>query len=131
MLDETKSSKSKNMTRNKEKNEIEEKKKEAYNLGFEETNNVAVDIENKQEAYESLDNFRQYARYSNHILPELRSLAGFKDNGKGTYQKIPQNKDVTELNGKLDELTSCFSMGYIDGLLDKNTENKEERIKEI
>ena len=31
------------------------------------------------------DSYCQTAEYANHILPELRKMAGYADNGKGTY----------------------------------------------
>lgn len=35
---------------------------------------------------EGLNHFRDFATYSNEVLPELRRMAGYEDAGAGTYQ---------------------------------------------
>lgn len=55
---------------------------QAYNLGYDRFESVEAD-----EDVVDLEGFRSGAEYANHVLPELRALAGYDDAGYGTYQQ--------------------------------------------
>jgi len=54
---------------------------EAYNKGYDRF----VDAEAPDDAEPDLSGFTQSATYANHVLPGLRSMAGYDDSGPGTY----------------------------------------------
>ena len=41
--------------------------------------------------WESFENWKQYAEYSNDVLPNIRRIAGFQDSGIGTYTLYPDD----------------------------------------
>lgn len=62
---------------------------EAHDMGFEDAEGVAEESpENDVSKIVSMaeDSITQSASWSNHTLPELRKMAGFRDSGAGTYQ---------------------------------------------
>jgi len=57
------------------------------------------------------ESYSQTAEYANHILPHLRKLAGYGDNGKGTYT-------IEEEGDKFlyDELVDQFWIGFHEAI---------------
>ena len=73
--------------------------------------------------------FHDSARYANHILPDLRAMAGFDDSGHGTYQTNrrvaaikpgceedePAEADLLDASDVFDRLVSAWNTGALDG----------------
>lgn len=57
---------------------------QAYLLGYKRFEDMAEDEDD--EFVVDLDGFRQGSEYANHVLPDLRALAGHNDAGHGTYR---------------------------------------------
>lgn len=51
------------------------------------------------------------AEYCNHVLPELRQLAGYKDHGMGTYRDGGTDEDLN-----MNEITRKFNDGLFIGI---------------
>ncbi|GAG86470.1 unnamed protein product, partial [marine sediment metagenome] len=74
-----------------------------------------------------MDSFTQYAKYSNHILPELRSLAGFEDDtGVGTYTYARSEGVVFDL----DEIADKFWEGVFE-VMEEDMEKHYKKYKEL
>lgn len=101
-----------------------EKLREAYEMGYAQTEHFRPDLEipgwdemsedqRVTEAFESFDGHSQYAGYANHTLPSLRAMAGFEDSGYGTYTECPSDAAMYFFT----DLVDAYQNGYIDGFL--------------
>lgn len=104
---------------------------DAYDMGYSEFADVpSEEYTSREEIYRGLDGFRQYARYSNHVLPHLRALAGYGDGGHGTYQVSrpvavvhPADLDDRPIEAEeaqprhlLRQITEAWDMGAVDAM---------------
>jgi len=60
-----------------------------------------------------IEAFHDSATYANHVLPDLRAAAGYRDSGHGTYQKngkvvIVEYPEDRPMNGELTEAKYVF-----------------------
>lgn len=103
---------------------IPETLEEAYRMGY----NEFEDMENPEGEDFDIAPFHDSARYCNHILPKLRCMAGYRDNGHGTYQENgkvvtveapkdrPMNGHETEAHRIFDEIVEAWHNGAYDGI---------------
>ena len=94
------------------KNKIDEAKKMGKNKAEEITDNgdkVKEDIDNLITRAE--EGITQSSEYANSILPDLRSMAGFKDSGYGTYRDGGEEEQF-----KLNELVNKYWEGFSERL---------------
>jgi hypothetical protein len=102
-------------------------KEEAYNDGYERFE--AMDIEESEDF--DLAPFQDSATYANHVLPNLRAMAGFGDSGHGTHtenRKVaaikpgceedePAEAELLASRHLIDELTNAWTAGAHDAAL--------------
>lgn len=95
-------------------------KEEAYEMGCNQgvpagKNAYRIpEVATPDEAYRNMsEHYVQSAQYANHILPELRELAGYEDTtGAGTYTRRP-NDEATHL---YEEIVNEFWEGVYQGI---------------
>lgn len=102
-------------------------KEQAYNKGYDRFEG-AEDIPDDEEV--RLDGFTQSATYANHVLPGLRSMAGYDDSGPGTYtierqvaaimpgceEDEPAEAELVSSNYVFEELVDAWRSGAYDAL---------------
>jgi hypothetical protein len=72
------------------------RREEAYRKGYE----AFSDTDLPDEAEPDIDGLRESARYANHVLPDLRAMAGHADRGHGTYN---ENRQVAAIKPGCEE----------------------------
>lgn len=101
-------------------------KEEAYTMGYDEFDDLTLAPDEEAD----LDGFTDTARYANHILPDLRAMAGFADGGHGTYQQgrqvaaiepgceedEPAEADLTTAQEIFNELVDAWRQGAYDAI---------------
>jgi len=114
---------------------LPEAKEEAYRMGFDrfkdhkqEVDSLIEQGEMSEEERHDMSGFHQSATYANHVLLDLRAMAGFRDSGYGTYQidgKVvtvefpedrPMDGEITESHYIFDELIDTWHNGVYDAL---------------
>lgn len=90
---------------------------EAYEKGYEEFEGFRSQGEKTDFA-----SYRDMARYTNVIAPELRKLSGFEDSGPGTYT-IGGEEEV-EMYGEVNDM-------FFSGALDAVTGMEEDHTRHI
>lgn len=80
---------------------------EAYEKGYEEFEGFSSQVEETTD----FASYRDMARFTNVIAPQLRMLAGFEDSGPGTFTE--GGEEEIEMYG---EVTDMFFMGAFDAV---------------
>lgn len=101
-------------------------KEKAYNKGFERFEDAEIE---EPEDFD-LGPFQSTATYANHVLPNLRAMAGHADGGHGTYtenrqvaaikpgceEDEPAEAELTEARFIFDELVDAWTTGVYDAV---------------
>jgi hypothetical protein len=111
---------------------------QAYQKGyerFEDSEALADDAE------PSLEGFTDSAEYANHVLPGLRSMAGFDDSGPGTWtierevaaihpgceEDEPAEAELVSSRQVFEELVNAWRGGALDALRNEERDPDEYR----
>lgn len=57
---------------------------EAYSMGYDRFSGAGT-VGEESDPFEALNAFKEYAQFSDNVLPSLRALSGYVDSGPGTY----------------------------------------------
>ena len=101
-------------------------------MGHSRFEDAEVPEDGDTDLYESLSYFKEYAKWSNSIAPQLRAMAGYADRGHGTYQQDrqvaaikpgceedePAEADLIDAAYIYDILVESWEMGALDGYED-------------
>lgn len=89
-------------------------KEEAYELGWNEGEAVEGTYGEGGEFEDSYPEFpTDSARWANVIAPKLRSIAGYEDSGRGTFQEVPIDEAQWIYQ---EDVREAFERGYADRL---------------
>lgn len=106
--------------------DIEAAKQRAYQMGRDwmKDPRAVIELSNGDDIAEMrpFEGLHGSAQWSNRYLPQLREMAGYDDNGMGTYTTVrdvqPSDGSVCRSYDILDELIDKFHMGAVDEIVE-------------